>query len=65
MATTETTVSRTSTLQGVKKAIKACLSSDQKHPIMLWGPPGIGKSDRIPTCSRNERQGMGLTTCTE
>lgn len=47
MATTETTVSRTSTLQGVKKAIKACLSSDQKHPIMLWGPPGIGKSEIV------------------
>jgi len=47
MATTETIATRTSTLQGAKKAIKACLASGQKHPIMLWGPPGIGKSECI------------------
>lgn len=47
MATTETTVMRTSTLNGAKKAIQAVMKSPKKHPIMLWGPPGVGKSELI------------------
>lgn len=52
MATTETTLTRTSTLDGVKRVIERCAKSEKKHPIMLWGPPGVGKSEIVEQIAR-------------
>lgn len=44
MAMTETQ-SRTVTLNEARKYIKHHVKT--KRPVMIWGPPGIGKSDLV------------------
>jgi len=45
MATTSNTTIRTITPKSATKAIKRAIA--KRRPIMLWGPPGIGKSDVV------------------
>lgn len=54
MATTEVQ-SRTVTSRALRKSLKYCIKA--KRPAMIWGPPGIGKSDLIAGMCR-EMGGM-------
>ena len=45
MVKTTTTDSRTVRPSDVMTEVLACIKA--KRPVMLWGPPGIGKSEII------------------
>ena len=45
MVKTTTTDSRTVRPSDVKAEVLACINA--QRPVMLWGPPGIGKSEII------------------
>jgi hypothetical protein len=41
----QVTESRTVTSQGLRRSLKRCIKA--KRPAMIWGPPGVGKSDIV------------------
>ena len=45
MASAQVSENRTVTMKQLKKALHVCVRA--KRPAMIWGPPGIGKSDSI------------------
>jgi hypothetical protein len=52
MATTSNTTIRTISPKSASKAIKRAIS--KRRPIMLWGPPGIGKSDVVAQIGKEQ-----------
>ena len=56
MVKTTTTDSRTVRPSDVMTEVLACIKA--KRPVMLWGPPGIGKSEIIEQIGKNTNRGV-------
>ena len=56
MVKTTTTDSRTVRPSDVMVEVLACIKA--KRPVMLWGPPGIGKSEIIEQIGKNTNRGV-------
>ena len=56
MVKTTTTDSRTVRPSDVKAEVLACINA--QRPVMLWGPPGIGKSEIIEQIGKNTNRGV-------
>ena len=56
MVKTTTTDSRTVRPSDVKAEVLACIKA--KRPVMLWGPPGIGKSEIIEQIGKDTKRNV-------
>ena len=56
MAKTTTTDTRTVRPSDVMTEVLACINA--KRPVMLWGPPGIGKSEIIEQIGKDSKRNV-------
>ena len=56
MVKTTTTDTRTVRPADVKAEIIACINA--QRPVMIWGPPGIGKSEIIEQIGKDSKRNV-------